>query len=137
MDEESCKNPSNIHSNLIIGLRNTTFNPVKPCTDTDVQCLELRRIVPNPQEVWLVGWGETDSVDPDSAADLVVKFLARGPRDSDDQQARIGLGLEFKVLRGPAGRTHGVFGRYEQLAHVEGIEHLESWSAVRGNPFHL
>ncbi len=37
----------------------------------------------------------------------------------------------------PAGRTHGVFGRYEQLAHVEGIEHLEPWSAVRGNPFHL
>jgi hypothetical protein len=87
--------------------------------------------------VWLVGWGETDAVDPDSAADLVVKFLARGPRDSDDQQARIGLGLEFKVLRGPAGRTHGVFGRYEQLAHVEGIEHLEPWSTVRGDPFHL
>ena len=55
-----------------------------------------RGILRNPRRAWLVFWGKADLIDPDSAADLVIKFIAWGPREPDDQQARIGLSFELQ-----------------------------------------
>ena len=65
--------------------RQALFNPVKPCTDPNYSASNRQELCAIFRGVRLVFWSETDTVDPDSPADLVVEFLARGPRDPHDQ----------------------------------------------------